>query len=476
MALEIGLIIQDLLDFTNAEVYAPLGLPASKISSIALDSRDCDDNCLFVALKGERTDGHAYIASAARAGASFFLVEPKEFEQRREEYSQIAESGGVFFLSDNTLKALQDAAQGYLRKRVSPFKIGITGSSGKTTTKEIIGAILREAGKTRVNPGNYNSEIGLPVAALMVKPEDEYAVFEMGINHKGEMNVLENIVFPDAGVITNIGSAHIGILGTRTAIAEEKRKIFSSFSTDQVACMWEDDDFFNYIAERTACELIPYGVRSTAGLEDITDMGLDGSIINWEGIHIRFPLIGKHNAVNALGAITLCSAIGISKEAIAQGLEKVRPLFGRGRITKGDVSFVEDYYNANPDSMVKAIDAFFALPWTGRKKIVLGAMKELGGSARHEHKKVFEHVRSYGVDMVFLFGEEWPVPDVPGSMIRTTDYSSLHSQFRDNLEPGDLVLVKGSRSMRLERLVAEWNTGNDNLQKKAAEGKGEGLV
>ena len=360
----------------------------------------------------------------------------------------------VITVSD-TLAALQDLARLHLRRLPPMTRVGITGSNGKTTTKEIIGAILSLAAPTAVNEGNLNSDIGLPLACFAVRAEHRQAVFEMGMNHPGEMDVLADIVRPDLALITNVGTAHIGMLGSREGIAREKKKIFSRFDGRQTGFLNEAEGFFDLLSEGVRGRIVRFGPASTGGYEGSESLGLDGTLIHWEGSRVRFPLFGPHNLANALGAISVAREMGIAPDRIREGLESVTPLFGRSQILRGEVTVLVDCYNANPDSMDSALAFVEALPWKGRKVAVLGAMRELGRESGEAHLRLSR--RAARLDLVFLLGEELEEAareQAGAGRVRWfADAEALGEAVAAAVREGDLVLVKGSRGVALERIV-----------------------
>jgi len=427
------------------------------ISSVVVDSRLAREGCLFVALRGERTDGHQYLAQAAEAGAACLLVSETEAARREDELARLAARAGSRAVAvADTLAALQDLARFHMRRLPPITRIGVTGSNGKTTTKEIIGAILARSAATAVNEGNLNSEIGLPLACFAVAAGHCFAVFEMGMNRPGEMDVLADIVRPDLALVTNVGAAHIGLLGSREAIAREKARIFSRFDGRQTGFLNEEEPFFAQLAEGVKGRIVRFGPRSTKGFEGSESLGLDGTLIRWEGSRIRFPLFGPHNLENALGAISVARELAIAPAAIREGLESVVPLFGRSQIVRGRVTVLVDCYNANPDSMASAIDFVDGLAWGGRKLAVLGAMRELGAEAEQAHGAVVRRAAAAGFDAVFLLGEEMEgaARQLAAERVRWfADAESLGQALARGVRDGDLVLVKGSRGVELERVL-----------------------
>ena len=244
----------------------------------------------------------------------------------------------------------------HLGRLPSVTRVGVTGSNGKTTTKEIIGGILTRHASTAVNEGNLNSEIGLPMACFGVGPRHRYAVLEMGMNRVGEMDILADIVRPDLALITNIGTAHIGLLGSQDAIAAEKKRIFAHFDGRQTGFLPEGERYGAFLAEGVRGKMVVFGPGSTPGFERSESMGLGGTLIHWEGFRIRFPLFGPHNLANALGALSVARELGVPNAEIRDGLEAVAPLFGRSQVINGPVTVIADCYNANPDSMARSLE------------------------------------------------------------------------------------------------------------------------
>jgi UDP-N-acetylmuramoyl-tripeptide--D-alanyl-D-alanine ligase len=377
------------------------------IIAVAHDSRIASPGCLFVALPGERTDGHEFLASAAASGAAALLVAAAQVSSRRVELDDLASRFGLGIVSvPDTLAALQALARLRMRGLAAVTRIGVTGSNGKTTTKEIIGSVLSRHASTAVNEGNLNSEIGLPLACFGVNAGHRYSVFEMGMNRRGEMDVLSDIVRPDYALITNVGTAHIGILGSRDAIAAEKKRVFAHFDGRQTGFLPEAEGYRAFLAEGVRGKIVFFGPGSTPGFEGSESMGLGGTLIHWEGFRIRFPLFGPHNLANALGALSVARELGVPNAEIRDGLEAVAPLFGRSQVLSGEVTVIADCYNANPDSMARALEFLETLPWKGKRIAVLGGMRELGDMTGPAHAELGERLRGTGLDAIFLFGAE----------------------------------------------------------------------
>jgi UDP-N-acetylmuramoyl-tripeptide--D-alanyl-D-alanine ligase len=433
------------------------------ICSVVADSRAATENSMFVALRGEHTDGHRHIPEAIRNGARTILA---EIAQKDAVLASIRGLDGArascLIFVDSPLVGLQRAAREY-RRRSALLRIGVTGSSGKTTTKECIAAILAAcypAGTVAASPGNLNSDIGLALALFDIRPRHTVGIFEMGINRKGEMDELAAMYEPDIAVVTNIGTAHIGMFGSRDEIAKEKSKIFSYFDGRQKALLWENDDYRAYLASKVKGPVEYFGTRSTEGLGRIEDLGLHGWSIEWKDQRIDFALAGQHNLLNACAALSVANLLGLDPVKTDRGLSSVQPLFGRSEIREGKITVLQDYYNANPDSMAAAIEFFAALPSGNRKILVLGAMLELGEESVRAHEKVGLMAGATGPSAIFLFGDDMAAAEAAlkasafkGRLFWTSDMDELSDAVLDFVQEGDLLLVKGSRGMALERLT-----------------------
>jgi len=427
-------------------------------SSVSIDSRSVQEGALFAALSGSVQDGHSFVEAAFKKGAAAALVERRKIETF--DLVHIAQTlGKTLIVVDDTLPALQAAAGVYLEQFSRLLKIAITGSSGKTTTKEIAAAIIGAEKNTVMNPGNYNSETGLPLSVFAVRPCHEAGIFEMGMNRVGEIAELARVLKPDVALITNIGSAHIGILGSKDLIAEEKKKIFSQFDGKNLALIPADSPFRDFLAEGLKGRTVFYGESSFAALGGVRSLGLDGTEIIWDGQRVRFALPGKHNLANAFAAIAIAQEVPVSAQAIRQGLESVKPLFGRGEIIQGRVTVIQDCYNSNPESVTEALEFCDSLDWPGRKIYVLGEMRELGEDSRAAHEDLGRLLLDSKAGLVFLFGDEIrPAAEVlkDGALAytHTCDMDELSRALNACVRDGDLVLLKGSRGCALERLSA----------------------
>ncbi|MFP4179155.1 MAG: UDP-N-acetylmuramoyl-tripeptide--D-alanyl-D-alanine ligase [Spirochaetaceae bacterium] len=424
-----------------------------------VDSRKVAGGELFVALKGERTDGHRFLTEAVKRGALAVLVS-KSFADSEEGKSVLDETGVPVLTAANTLEALQSLGKKWVSGITGLKRIGITGSNGKTTTKELIASALSRAGNTVKNTGNLNSEIGLPLAVLSARLGHEYGVFEMGINHPGEMDVLADVLKPEYMVITNIGTAHIGYMGSREAIAREKSKALSALSSQGRGFIPEDSEWEEYMRSVSQAPLEKYGETSTPGIEEIEDLGFEGWRIRYEGRDIFFSLMGRYNLGNALAAVSVGRYFGLKAGQIAEGIETAVVPEGRSSIHTGRVTIFEDSYNANIDSMRAVIGEASRQVPPGRLILVLGSMKELGEKAEETHKELGRICARSGAKAVLLLGEEtrWTKEELKGQgfegvLIQSSRYEEIEGELLRCLETGDTILLKGSRTMELERFV-----------------------
>ncbi len=439
------------------------GFLDAPIRSVVADSRAARLDSMFVALKGEHTDGHLYIKQAIENGARVVMA---EFSRRDMALDAIHASNMgekiCLILVDSTMKGIQQAACEY-RRRNSLLRIGVTGSSGKTTTKECIAAILSACyppESVAMSPGNLNSDIGLALALFDLRPQHTIGVFEMGINRKGEMDELASMYEPDIAVITNIGTAHIGMFGSRDEIAKEKGKIFSHFDGHQKALLWEDDQYRQFLASLVRGTVHYYGLKSTEGIEEIENLGLKGWRIGWKQQTIEFGFPGQHNLLNACAALSIANMLELDPAQASRGLSSVKPLFGRSEIREGRITVLQDCYNANPDSIAAAIEFFSALPSDNRKILVLGSMLELGEESERAHENVGLMAGNSGAEAIFLFGQEMAAAEAAlkgrsfkGMLMLTDSMNELIEAVSGFVQPGDLLLVKGSRGMALEMLT-----------------------
>ncbi len=480
-------------------LFAPLSSVLRRGFTLAVtDSRNVEPGALFVPLVGEFRDGHDFIEEASNAGASVVFVEKTRAAEKAHLLRGLYEKNGtLFFAVNSTLSAFQDAAAGYVSLFPGLLKVAVTGSSGKTTVKEMIAAIFSQKYKTVKNEGNLNSETGLPLSVFNIRREHEAGVFELGMNKKNEISSLARVLCPSLALITNIGNAHIGILGSREAIAREKKSVFAFFDSSCVGFVLASDDFAEFLSDIPKGRVFFFGSKrkdravdfgAESGITEAEDRDLEGFRIRYEGVDIFLPLAGNFNLKNAVGAIALARYAGFSAADIKSGLESVKSPPARCEILRlGDeynpLTVIKDCYNANPDSMARALEFASSLPRRGRLILALGSMLELGKASEDAHKRTIESALSSGASALFLFGKEmqnaWlalsaavksassrrlPCVFLPESI------KSLSESLGEFASGGDIVLLKGSRAMALERVLPALEGFMERAYSQAAAG------
>ncbi|WP_448382785.1 UDP-N-acetylmuramoyl-tripeptide--D-alanyl-D-alanine ligase [Desulfosoma sp.] len=432
------------------------------LARIVTDTRILAPHDVFVALKGERFDGHDFVEEAVRRGASAVIIHGRPWAER------VKDRAAVIVVND-TLQALGDLARS-VRERFSLPVIGITGSNGKTSTKEMTASILSRKLKILKNPGNFNNLIGVPLTLLELTADHEAAVIEMGINVVGEMERLVSMAQPTVGIITNIHPAHLEGLGSIDTILSEKGKLWESLPENGTAVVNADDDRLASAARRLQIRCIRY---SAAGRS--ADFGLDGPVAVFPGesrfrlvspsgiVPVRLQAMGTHHVANALAAAAAAHVLGFSLEEIRVGLEAYRPVKQRMTILELDdgVILVDDTYNANPGSMAEAFRAVKAAAQGKPLALILGEMRELGEASSRWHRWVGEQAAA--ADPAFLVGlGAHAAHIVEGARsaglsahrcFLVADHEEAARVVLQRLEPAHWVLVKGSRGMTMERVV-----------------------
>jgi len=456
-------------------------------TGVQTDSRLVAEKSLFVPLIGEFQDGHSYIPQALEKGASAVFISKKTSKNLLDDLKkEAADNKNVaFILVENTMLALQKAAEAYVRKFPRLIRCAVTGSSGKTTTKEITASILRQKFNVIATKGNFNSETGLPLSVFNIRSEHELGLFEMGMNRVNEIGEIAEVFKPNYAIVTNIGTAHIGILGSRQNIANEKKKIFNYIDSFGAAFIPEKDDFAPFLEKGVKGKVVKYGLGCDESVKLVVDEGLAGTVFTVDGVLMRLSLPGKYNFVNALGAIALAKELGCTAEQIKAGIESLKPLGGRSVIRKGRFTVLEDFYNANPDSMEKALDLCKDTKIEGKKIYVLGDMLELGDESEKEHARIGEKALFSDADMIVFFGFEMnyafekaieiaekksslvdeKISSVRLIYIGNKDEAAVNDaakEISDFAETGDLIMLKGSRGMGLERILPLIGMGGES--------------
>jgi UDP-N-acetylmuramoyl-tripeptide--D-alanyl-D-alanine ligase len=420
---------------------------------VSTDSRKPLPGRLFVALRGERFDGHDYLAQAAAQGAAAALVD------------HAVEAGIPLWVVDDTRLALGRLAAAW-RDKLPGRLIAITGSNGKTTCKEMVAALLGQAGRVLATRGNLNNDIGLPLTLLGAGDED-YLVLEMGANHPGEIGYLTDIARPDVAVITNAGRAHLEGFGSLEGVARSKGEIARGLPADGTFIVPSDSAWTGLWRELAGGRRV-LACGPDAGAD--VRAPLEGVTTEWDaaGFRTRFrvtaagteldldlPLAGLHNVRNALSAVAVATALGLAPEAIRAGLAALQPVPGRlcPRLGANGLRLIDDSYNANPDSLLAAIRVLMGLP--GRRWLIVGDLAELGEDARALHREMGAAAKDEGVDVLCTVGAlSAEAADAFGQGARHfEDQPALIAALKAELGAGDLVLVKGSRRAAMDRVA-----------------------
>jgi UDP-N-acetylmuramoyl-tripeptide--D-alanyl-D-alanine ligase len=453
--------------FTAAELVTATGgrwldAPPAEVAGVSTDTRTIGAGTLFVALRGERFDAHAFLPAAARAGAAAAVVSSEG----------AAQPGLPRLLVADTLAALGGLARHH-RRRFDLHVIGVTGSNGKTTTREMIAAILATRGPVLKTEGNLNNEVGVPLTLLGLRAEHQAAVIEMGMNHPGEIARLAAIALPQVGVVTNAAAAHLEGLGSVDGVADAKAELYLGLPAGGVAVANADDARMLKRAQASGRHLLTFAAgrqrRGDVVVLEVTAQDATGLRfvlgIGQREVAISLPLVGAHNAQNAAAAACAAIAVGCSDREIVKGLSAVAPVGRRLRLERlaSGALLVDDCYNANPLSMAAALRTVVELARAegGRPLAALGDMLELGPGELTLHRETGAAAAGAGLARLFGLGPRSRetvagaiAAGLPAeSTFTTEDVAALAAAVRDALAPGDVLLVKGSRGMKLERLV-----------------------
>jgi len=436
------------------------GDPDLPVDRLHTDTRTLLAGDCFVALQGDRFDGHAFVPQAKNHGAVAAVV------SHPINPSDLPDDLGLVEVP-NTLEALQRFAANY-RQLLSVRTIGVTGSSGKTSTKELIASVLRTRFKTKATEGNLNNHIGVPLTLIRLDPEDEYGVVEMGMNHPGEIAPLARMTAPEIGVISSIGPAHIEFFENQAAIALEKSELIAALPPEGLAVLNSDDEWSRRIVQRTRARVVwvGSGFNSTWRAEDVQIASGGLSFLlrhNGSAATVRLPVVNRVMINNALLAAAVGRECGLTMDEIARGLEAVRLPGARMQVVQAHgAAIINDAYNANPDSMKAALRALREFPDAKRRLAVLGSMGELGQHAAELHRTVGEFAAQQDLAFLIVVGphaEAYAKGAMAAGLghnqiVAALDADEAVVDLKPLLREGDAVLVKGSHFMGLERLVS----------------------
>lgn len=415
-----------------------------ELGEFSKDTRTIAENDVYVAIKGENFDGHDFIMEAIKKKASLIISE-KELSE------EIISKNVPILIVDNTIKTLQDIAL-YKRNKYDIPVIAITGSVGKTSTKDMVASIVSEEYKTLYTSGNYNNHIGLPLTILKLK-DHEALVVEMGMNHPHEIEVLSNIAKPTVAVITNIGTAHIGILKSRENILKAKLEILSGLNGPLI--INNDNDLLHeWNSKNKTIDVITYGINNKSDImPSKIDKEEDYTNFNYKDQTFLVPVGGEHFLYNALCALAVGEVLNISLDKIKNGLENFKLSSNRMEILKGSYTIIDDTYNANYDSMVAALKYLDTLK--GRKIAVLGDMLELGKYSKTIHKNISKEINMLKLDVLITVGKESSIINkyvkIPNYHFQTNEEAS---EFINTIKhKNDCILLKASNGMHFKEIL-----------------------
>ncbi len=448
-----NLTLENLARVCDGQYCGGLDQQKREVESIVSDSRQVQPGALFVAIPGERVDGHAFIEDVIAKGAMAVLAE-RDLGKRPFPYIKVKSS----------LQAVKDIAEYYLEGLDIPV-VGITGSVGKTSVKEVIASVLSQKFQVLKTKGNFNNELGLPLTVFRLRPEHELAVLEMGINHFGEMTRLAKIAKPDTCVITNIGPCHLEYLGNRDGVFKAKTEMFKYMKPQGHVILNGDDDKLSAVETVNGTKPIFFGLNQNLDVwaDHIVDNGLNGIQcrihFQEESFPVQIPIPGQHMVYNTLAATAVGRCYGLSAEEIQMGIQRLEPVSGRMHTIKnGALTIIDDCYNANPASMKASLDVLRNTP--GKKTAILGDMGELGENAPLMHEEVGSYAADCGLDLLLCVGEL----SLHMAQAARQKNPSLETLYMENLETllahlpefslkDGAILIKASHFMKFDKIV-----------------------
>ena len=445
--------VEDILKAAGGVAYR---IERDTFSDISTDSRSIREGELFIPITGKAFDGHAFIGKAYEQSHGGALCE-------KSRQDAIREAQGTIILVDDTTKALLDIAH-YKRRLTKGTFIAITGSNGKTTTKEILVAIIGSSRRVHFNEKNFNNLIGVSKSILAIQGAPEYCIFELGTNSRGEIRQLTDMSEPDVSLITNINPSHLEGLRDLDGVFEEKTDIFRYTRKGGHVLINADDPslFPRYQNAGHVCHT--FGMAHDADLQLVIreDLGWEGYDFTLkffkDSFHVRTNLLGKHNLYNILAASSIAFLVGISPNQIKDAIEAFNPYAMRFRpiMTSRGYTVIDDSYNANPSSVKWAISTIAGLPCSGKRYVILGDMKELGDKTAYYHEEIGRYLKESDVDNIFLIGEEVKkvlkeLNNGRGKIFN--DKPALIDHVKHQIAGGDVVLIKGSRAAKMEEIV-----------------------
>jgi UDP-N-acetylmuramoyl-tripeptide--D-alanyl-D-alanine ligase len=428
---------------------------ASWMGAVVDNRSECAGR-LFFALRGENVDGHRFAGDAHASGSPAAVVDDASV------IADLKSESIPYFLVTDVRRSLQELARAY-RAELDVRTIAITGSAGKTTTKEFVGRILKAKYRAFANPGNLNSMVGVPLTILETEFDNEYLVSEVGANQEGEVDFLAELLRPEIGVVTNVGDAHVGLFGSVENIADAKAGLLDHLAPQGYAVLPRDDAFFDLFEERAGARVVTFGRSGKADFAlSVVESTDDGIAFEINDETIALNAVGEYNALNACAAFAVGDICGVDHSTIRDALAGVAPMGGRGRIHRvGGVTVIDESYNASPSSMRGSIAMLEGLD-VGRRLAVLGDMKELGEFSEERHRALGGILAKARIDEVFWLGESggavkegFEQSAGVAAFHRCGELTELVQAVGADVRTGDAVLVKASRACNLDRFVAQ---------------------
>lgn len=418
-------------------------------SVVTTDSRNCPEDSLFIALKGESFNGNAFAAQALQDGCAYAIIDESEYAVEGDER---------FILVSDCLQTLQQLAN-YHRRQLGTRVIGITGTNGKTTTKELISSVLSQAHNVLYTLGNLNNHIGVPLTLLRLKPEHTLAVIEMGANHPGEIKLLAEIAEPDYGLITNIGKAHLEGFGSLEGVMKTKGELYDYLCTKEDATVFvhHDNPYLMEMIQTRTLSPIFYGKDESLYISGRVTGNSPYLAFEWRAgkesdcYTVETQLIGEYNFANALAAVTIGSYFGVEPQQINDALAVYTPQNNRSQLKRtNDNILIIDAYNANPTSMMAALENFRSMDAPNRV-VILGDMRELGVESEAEHKKIIDFLTRYSFAEILLVGEEFAA--IQHHFRSYANAQELIKELQAHKPQNSTILIKGSNGIKLNTVV-----------------------
>ena len=446
---QINITLKKIIEITKGSFIGPTESLGINISTITIDSRSEKKTDLYIAIIGENHDGNKFTEEALNNNIRFAIISDPIFQSKK---TILVKNGKI---------ALANIAS-FLRGQIKPKIIAITGSNGKTSTKEILVSIMHHyLGKDKLlyTAGNFNNDIGLPLTLLNLKNSHTHAVLELGMNHKGEIAELTKIAEPHIALITNIGEAHIENFKSKDNIAEAKKELLSNSTELETSILPRDDKYYQFLArDKKDTKQITFGFTKEATINcKILDEKKISIFTPKDNLDVKINLLGKHNVSNILAACACCYALDIPLNIMKEGIETVKPFPGRLEIIDNNSSpiIINDSYNSNPSSMREAVDVLASMK--GTKILVIGDMAELGNNTNKYHQQLGDYIKKSQIDFTFALGSHTKITmqQLGKNEFWFASKEALLSKLLKIIDAKSIILVKGSRFMRMEELISK---------------------